>query len=239
MSTVIERCEALSSRMQHLQQLEMLQGEAAKVQERRSEIEARRRRLALGLAQASVLVEQGHLDATVWPDVTKTRAALARVREKLQTDPAKITSGRDYKQLLDQVDRAAQALKKAVEDAWESVCKDADPVNKRLLQRLSQVPGQELTVERVRTFQQQLRASCASPPETLDDYTAFRTAADRLVEAWQALDHGDLPDAVVRFFGEAQKPNGASESLWTDEVRDWLHEHDMLGGVRIHFKGER
>lgn len=239
MSTVSVRCEALSKRIDALRQREAMQGQAEKLEQRRFELEQTRGRLAISIARTSVLVDQGHLDISVWPDVAETRAAQSHVREKLVEDLARLASGRDYKIMLAGAGQATSALEDAVSAAWAAVQSDADPVDERLLQRLDQFPNQARAATHIRELRAELDQLGMHPPVTAGEYASFAKVRDTLAEAWRNIDHGNLPESVARFFKTAQSPGGAPVSMWTQDVSAWLAQNGLLPSVRIHFRGGR
>jgi DNA repair ATPase RecN len=237
MSPVLQRCAALQARMKQLDALISLRGEAETLTQRRKELAEVRAALQIAMAQTQVLLAHGHMPTWVWPSTAKVRAAWSRVQQKLQEQPSQLSSGEDYRELLLRTRKLAEKLQQAIDPAWAGVWTEVNPVDERLLQRFAEVPGQQAAIEEVRQRLAALRPFQAFPPQTEAEYDQIQQAAMALQQAWQALNQGDLPDAVVRFFRAAQSKEGAPETLWTEEVRDWLGAHDLLQQVRIFYRG--
>lgn len=237
MTSILDRCEGLTTRVADLRRREALQSEAEKIDMRRLELREHEERIQTALASAVVLARHGHLTPGSFPAVQTDRAVLARVRAKVKVDPSRAAEGKDYKALRAGLDKTALALEAAVNVAWAEIVRTADPVNDKLLQKREQVPGQATAIARVRYLRGQFRERAASPPTSSAAFEQFEKTAEELAAAWAAFDQGDVPIAVVRFFKEAQSPKGAPAELFSDEVRTWLTAHEMLAGVRVRFQG--
>lgn len=239
MTTVVERSQQLVARLVAAERVQKLQDQAEELEKRRQELLVARTAFQVMLARAQVLVRHDVLDRGAMPDMSGTLHALGKVKAKLADEPRKLTSGRDYRNLLEGAQRGRRELEAEVTGAWQAVVEAADPVDQRLLDRLGRVPGQEGAVASVEQARDSLLALRASPPESNGDWLRFRALEQKLKEGWAALDTSDLPDDVVAFLQQAQSPQGAPEVLWTTEVRAWFDKHGMLSGVRLHLRGER
>lgn len=236
MTTISARCAALSDRIGRLKQRQALRGQAEELQRRRTELETARVRLAVALAQVEVLVGRGTLEQPPWPDTTRLLDSLGRVSERLEKAPSELTKGTDYRLVLSEAERVAATFGDVTAATWAGVVAANDPTNEQLLLRLELVPGQETSVARVRTLRGSLVALGEAAPTTEATYDQFLDVARALGSAWEALDHGDLPDSVLKFFKAAQRRAGAPMSLFTAEVQEWLDEHQMTVPIRVHFR---
>lgn len=235
MTSIVERCTGVSARIESLEQREALQGQAAVIEERRLELEGMQQQLAVVLGRAFTLIEDGCVGVDSIPEVDPIRDLVAAVRQRLAGDATRLAAGRDYKKLLKGLEDLRRKVDATVTEAWTTRRHAADPVDAQLLERLAQVPGQAPMIARVRALQEKLRELGTYPPGDTMSLASFDAVAKDLASTWAGLDLGDLPEAVVRFFRQAQSLKGAPESMWTDEVKNWLDEHDMLTSVRVYF----
>jgi hypothetical protein len=239
-ASILEQCGEVSTRIDALEQREKLQAQAEVIEAHRRELESIKKLLVVVLGRAKTLLEDGCLPADSMPEVGSMRELIAAVRVRLASNPAGLASGRDYKKLLTQLEGLHEKTDATVTEVWAARRDHADPVDARLLERLQHVPGQAATVARIRALLVQLREIGKYPPGDAASLATFDAVAEELGSTWSGLESlGELPEAVVEFFRLARRPEGAPESLWTDEVRTWLEQHDMLGSVRVYFgKGQ-
>ncbi len=237
--TVIERCKSLRARVNELQTLERLQGQAESIQTRVDELRSRRERLGIAFAQGQTLIAKALLASDSFPPVETAVAGLSRVIKRAEDDPAAVSKGKDYSNLLEALDRVADTLEQLVDEAWSRFVERCDPVEEQLLHRLVQVPGQAAQVRCVRELRDAFQQIVQEAPVSAEQYDAALEAAESLRRAWESLDHGDLPDSVLAFLNAARSRNGAPSDLWTDEVRLWLEGHNLLRSIRIFLGGAK
>ncbi len=237
--TLIDRSKSLRTRVNELQTLERLQGQAELIQTRVDELRSRRERLAGTFARSRVLMAKDLLTRGGFPPIETAVASLSRVVKRAEDDPAAVNKGKDYSNLLQALDRVADALEALVETAWNRFVERCDPVEEQLLHRLVQVPGQAAQVERVRQLRVAFKDLVQEAPLSSEQYELALEAATSLRSAWGLLDHGDLPDSVLAFLNAARSRNGAPADLWTDEVQLWLDTHNLLQSIRIFLGGAK
>lgn len=237
--TAIERSKSLRARVNELQTLERLQGQAESIQTRVDELRSRRERLGIAFARGQTLIAKALLASESFPPVETAVASLSRVIKRAEDDPAAVSKGKDYSNLLEALDRVADTLEELVDEAWSRFVERCDPVEEQLLHRLVQVPGQAPQVRRVRDLRDAFQQVVQEAPASAEQYDAALEAADTLRRAWESLDHGDLPDSVLAFLNAARSRNGAPADLWTDEVRLWLEGHNLLRSIRIFLGGAK
>ena len=70
-------------------------------------------------------------------------------------------------------------------------------------------------------------------PKTAEQVRDFDAEAAALQKAWEQLDGGDVPAAVLTFLRAAAGEQGARIELLTDEVRRWLEAKKIARSYSI------
>lgn len=237
MSTVLSRCSQLREGLGRLKVANDTEGRALDLEHRRIELEECRAALAIVAAQAEVLLEHGHLSPDQVPDSTKALETCRKVEALLEPDPLGITKGRDFVLLLKQVSKVAESLGAKTQKSWAAVVERHQGVDEAFLRKVESFPGQAETVARVRELRDAHAEATAAVPATEDSYKRFEACYAALQEELSKLDPGAFPDDVLRFFRKAHSAQGAPLDLFTDSVRQWLSEQELLDGVYVRFTG--
>jgi hypothetical protein len=160
---------------------------------------------------------------------TLTRARTAfkeRADSLIETrvfDPAKLRNG---------VDRLAEQLKERLTAEWLRYTDKRIPAtNSDILDVLVAAFPKEVKLlrqqaERLEQFRQLLPESQAAIDE-------FETNVNSLQQAWAQVGGGDVPVSVTSFLKAAASQAGASLDLYTEEVRRWLSDHDIVASFSI------
>jgi len=237
MSTVLSRCSELREGLDRLKVAKDSEERARDLEQRRIELEERRATLAVVAAQAEVLLEHGHLSPDQVPDCTKALESCEKVEALLEPDPLGITKGRDYSYLLKRVSKVAERLGATTQKSWAAVVEQHQGVDEAFLKKVETFPGQAETVARVRELRDAYAEATAAVPASEDSYKRFEACYAALQQELSKLDPDAFPDDVLRFFRKAQSAQGAPLDLFTDSVRQWLAEHELLDGVQVRFTG--
>ncbi len=237
MKSVTDRCIDLQEQLIRLRQVRQHHDKASELGLRREELELRRMKLASATAAATVLVSHQHLTSTRLPGADKAQRSCAAVRQRLDSDPATLKTGRDYSLLLSRLDDTTRSLAEEAKAAWSELTKEHE-VDDRYLSQVAQVPGQTEAVDAIRLARAALKSASAEVPVSEEQYQHFLTCSAALQAALGKVDRGDFPDEVLAFFKKAQSPGGAPLSLLTDGVRAWLERKDMVQALRVRFGGE-
>ena len=67
-------------------------------------------------------------------------------------------------------------------------------------------------------------------PQDINTPGNLKELCESVRNAWEEL---DAPPAVVSFLREAYGDNGASWTLFSDEVKKWLEEKGLISNVKI------
>lgn len=238
MKPIMDRCSALTERLERLKKAMDDEHKALVLEARRAELEALKEELGGVATTAKALLEHEHLTATDLPDCNKSLESIDKVGERLETEPTELTKGRDYKHLLGRVGKVQEHLAATTTKRWETVVAHHQGVDEAFLRRVEVFPDQSDRVARIRLLKAAFEATTRNAPASEEAYTAFTSSYDALQQELSQLDPEAFPDDVLRFLRAAQKAKGAPLKLFTDKVQTWLKESDLLDGVRVRFMGE-
>ena len=162
-------------------------------------------------------------------DVEKLQTVIAKIRELLPEEPAKIDT--PVNRLVRGCVSVVAKADKQTADAWAEVVKRRQPVvDEAELKRCEQFNSESNTVEEIRRLS---RISVASVPSDRDALHEIEKRWDRLRELIGSLPKGsDNPD--VNRFLDAVRKGGAPLDLLTDSVRQYLEETGKSKAFRIY-----
>lgn len=238
MKAVYERCAELQAHLSRLRLTQANQEKAKALGIRREELESRRVNLARWTTAATVLLAHEHIAPKQLPRNEKVRQTITLVRQRLESDPECLTTGRDYSSMLKRLKEISDILEHTVVTVWSEWVKKHEGGDERFLAQVEQVPGQAETVAAIRAARKALVDASVQVPVSEEQYQHFLSCSAALQQAQGRLDPADFPADVLGFCKRAQSPGGAPLSMLTAEVRAWLERKNMLEGLRIRFDGE-
>ena len=125
-----------------------------------------------------------------------------------------------------------KALEEQLSEAWRRYRNQNRPsTNNEILNLLDKVSAFKPTVERIRSLDLQIRES-HSIPQSIENFEKVDRLIEQLKQCWDRLDADEVPEAVLRFLRVAAN-EGATLSLLTPEVKDWLTKHNLIDYLRI------
>jgi hypothetical protein len=234
----MERCTELQTQLSRLGKAQDNQEKARILGARRDELEERKVLLTRLAAAASILLEHRHLAPKQFPAVDTAQESRAVVRERLDTDPETLTTGRGYATFIKRLDKINHTLRNQVSSAWSDLVRRHEGGDERFLAQVEQVPGQAEAVAAIRLARTELERASAQEPVSEEQYADFLGCSRNLQRALAGLQPDDFPVEVLRFFKQAQSVGGAPLSLLTEDVRAWLERKGMLERLRIRFDGK-
>jgi len=159
---------------------------------------------------------------------------IANVEAKFQEDPQWIIDNENFnnKIFTSAVNQLQKALREQLTQAWWLYRIQKMPnTNKEVLNVLDKVSAFKPTLQRIRYLELQIQDS-KSIPESLEDFAKVDRLIEQLKQCWDKLDADEVPEAVLRFLRVAAN-EGATWSLLTPEVEDWLTKHGLIDALRI------
>ena len=242
MSPIVKRCSELCARLERLKKTNDAMERASELDVRRADLEELRIALSQVKEPAEVLLGRERLSPKDLPDCTKALESCAKVEQLLDPAPLGntkgITAGQDYSHLLKRVRKVADELRSANAKSWTAVVTQHQGVDDAFLRKVEAFPGQAKRVAGIRVLLRDFQEAIASIPANEETYRRFEVCYAKLQEASSELDPKAFPEPVRKFFRSAQSAEGARLDLFTDDVRQWLDENGLVGGVRVRFMGE-
>lgn len=159
---------------------------------------------------------------------------IANVEAKFQEDPEWIIDNKNFnnKIFTSAVNQLQKALREQLSHAWGLYRTEKMPnTNQEVLNVLDKVSAFKPAIQRIRTLDLQIRES-KPIPESLEDFAKVDRLIEQLKQCWDKLDADEVPEAALRFLRVAAN-EGATLSLLTPEVKDWLTKHGLIDALRI------
>ncbi|MEG4346674.1 hypothetical protein QUB70_25855 [Microcoleus sp. A003_D6] len=159
---------------------------------------------------------------------------IANLEAKFQEDPEWIIHNENFnnKIFTSAVNQLQKALREQLTQAWRLYrTEKMSSTNQEVLKVLDKVSTFKPIIQRIRTLDLQIRES-NSIPESLEDFAKVDRLIEQLKQCWDKLDADEVPEAVLDFLKIAAN-EGATLSLLTPEVEDWLNKHGLIDALRI------
>ncbi|MEG3846119.1 hypothetical protein QT971_02655 [Microcoleus sp. herbarium19] len=159
---------------------------------------------------------------------------IANVEAEFKADPEWIIDNENFNKINfnSRIEQLQKALEDQLSQAWRRYRNQNRPrTNNELLNLLDKVSAFKPTVERIRSLDLEIRQS-NSIPQNSEDFEKVDRLIEQLKQCWDRLDADEVPEAVLRFLRVAAN-EGATRSLLTPEVEDWLTKHRLIDCLRI------
>ncbi len=178
--------------------------------------------------------QRGIVNFGVIQNVDLLLAFIAEAEAKFQEDPEWIIDNKNFgkNSFSLKVEQLQNALKKQLNEAWDLYRSQKMPsTNNEILNLLERVAAFRLTVQRIRNLDSQIQ-QVTSFPQSSEEFTRIERLIEELKQCWNSLNADEVPETVLRFLRVAAN-QGASLSLLTPEVKDWLTQHGLIDSLRI------
>lgn len=241
MTTLLQRCEAVTAKVQQLMLAQRHANQQRQVQERSREWKSRNDKLKDVNARAACLP----LNAEACKSVAERRAHLrhnaTQVLERLKSheDISQLTDDASWTRLLASVEGLAQVLETSGKSAWRDYIDEQgvpdDPASLR--NRAPSTPMNDAAIATYQThygvYASLVKLAMPRRPDDLDQLrqiiASCRTEAAKI--------KFDVPPDVQRFFQAIQLGSATLASL-TPSVLEWLSENGQLERYRIRSAGQ-
>lgn len=159
---------------------------------------------------------------------------ITNVETKFQEEPEWIIDNENFneKNFISRIKQLQKALEEQLSEAWRRYRSQKMPsTNHEILNLLDKVSAFKPTVQRIRSLDLQIRESNSIPQDS-EDFEKVDRLIEQLKQCWDGLNADEVPEAVLRFLRVAAN-EGATLSLLTPEVKDWLAKNRLIDSLRI------
>jgi len=234
MSNAITRARELRQQADRLKNRQADEAKAQHFEKRRNELVELRKRLEEFALPADVLARDGRIPPEDFPDSAEVEALLSKLLLKARQEaPEDFSKGNDYSRFRKRLDAMNSELESLVDKVWKEFLAEFPPVDEKLLDDLTTIPGQEQAVKQVRLLKSELQIATARPPKVDDELKAILKRAEALRAKLADLSDAHYPIPVRQFLRAAQQPGGAELGLLTDDVRQWLKARGLIDRIRL------
>jgi len=234
---IIAKCQDLKKKLDEFDRLNRLKGQAQGLESRRQELRVRRQTLSSPIKSALLLRAKDIVRPDSWPDNTDLRHLsqhMFTLRIKVEESPDSLTQGQAYAMTLKQLDALANSICTTNRQAWEiHVDSRAPAVPMALLDILGRLSKFSNDVRVIKQLNGEIAKIRNQIPLEEADITHFHNLSSSFQETLKKLDLSRLPEEVETFLRAAFSPDGAAILLLSQEVINWLKEHDSLAEFRI------
>lgn len=228
------RAKALRVRLSRLDEMGANVAEAGLLDDLRSEFSTPIAKLKGHLDQRSILTAAG-IAAEMPPSLNAGRKRAAALLEKFiaEKKAATLKKGRNWSQLLSDIDTASADVAKAVSTAWRAYRQEAfgGEAPSVIRARLAMTDDNMVAIKRYEALYQSFRAAFDALPQDGAMIERVKRIANELTETARAFNF-DVPKEVEAFL-KAIQTGGAPLALLTGTVQDWLKANDAFDSYRI------
>lgn len=192
---------------------------------RKEIIDALLKRARTASLSGAALAQRLGQDRSSDPPFKTALARIAEWRSALDDDLGRALGGDLFSGLQESVSKAVRELEHRATASWQQYrAQNIPEVSGEVLAALADDPRARLTVAKIRTLIQKLRAISERSIPSLEDVTEFDAATGELRRVWATLDVASLNDEVVAFLRAANSDRGAPLGLLTTSVTEWLEQ---------------
>lgn len=129
------------------------------------------------------------------------------------------------------IERLKKTLEQQLCQAWQRyLAQNMPSTNNEMLALLARVETFKQTVQQIRILDGEIKQVIF--PKNSDEFEIFEQRIAQLKQCWGSLSSDDVPEAVLHFLRAAAN-QGASLSLLTPEVQDWITRHGISDSLKI------
>jgi prefoldin subunit 5 len=130
------------------------------------------------------------------------------------------------------LEQLQNALREQLSQAWRTYRSQKMPsTNNEILNLLERVTAFRPTVQRIKNLDLQIQQVTLFP-QSSEEFIRIEQLIEQLKQCWDSLNADEVPETVLRFLRVAAN-QGASLSLLTPEVKDWLTQHGLIDSLRV------
>lgn len=128
-----------------------------------------------------------------------------------------------------------ESLKKTLEQelnkVWKNYLHEYMPsTNNEILVLLSKIETFKHTVQEIQILDRDIKE--INYPKNDSDFDKYERKIEQLKLSWNSLSSDEVSPEVLDFL-KAAADQGAALSLWTPEVQDWIHRHNISDSLKI------
>ncbi|MBF0239222.1 MAG: hypothetical protein HQM12_16095 [SAR324 cluster bacterium] len=154
---------------------------------------------------------------------------LQRFKQAPQSSTLK---GKKWTNLIQHLDEIHKVIDRQQKEDWKNFIRGifGGEQPEVIEGRIARTPDNVKKLNQYKKLYREFKAQIAMIPDTMEGISKIREAAQSLAEI--QFDYA-VPEAVKIFF-EATTRGGASLTLLTDEVLQWLRNNNVLGNYLVH-----
>lgn len=238
---IIARSDALRSDIESLKQLKTSAREGVAVRTRAQQLEKVSAALRVEVERVR-LFRSRSVAPFLSPDLVRELLETTRThRERFVADRVSLIadpedSGFQWS-YLERLPPLARSVRSALKTAWERHVDELAPeIADDLLDAFELVPEFKAAVADVRQLRGEIAELRADPPDQAAAFDRLAEVAAEAGERWRSVADDEVPAAVRAFLADTAN-RGASLDALNDEVRAWLESRDLVGSLRLVWRG--
>ena len=220
----------LRLRIERYDALKRAYTEAERFRHQADDLRELHQKLSAGRAKRDALVARG-IDIDTNANPGRSMQLLETFRKAMSDESS--DGGIDFAKLKRSARAIAKRLESSLEKAIKAVKDEFHSFDEAYLQQVELIPGYSETVARIRQQRNALLQGTdpvQMAPATLADFLDRRESLRNLSEEVQPE---DFPAEVREFFRATRRQEGAPLEKFTETVRAWLQEKDLLKDIRV------
>jgi len=158
---------------------------------------------------------------------------IINTEDKFRENPDWIIAQNNFKgnSFKSSIDSLKKTLEQQLCEAWKTHLDQNMPsTNNEMLTLLARVEAFKYTVQQNRVLDGQIKQVIFR--KNSDEFEIIEQRIEQLKQSWNSLSSDEVPEAVLHFL-RAAASQGASLSLLTTEVQDWINRYSISDSLKI------
>jgi hypothetical protein len=220
---ILDECRSLSERISEKKQLRVNVEQLKRFHKVRDLLAQHAVRLRDLMAVWRTLRTAGIGELRAAGEVANLLTAVVETREKFRAKAESLIDERTFSSVAfaESLTVLTDAVESSLRTAWQQYTTKKIPIAPaEILSVLA--PAFSREVRLIREKSERLERNRLTLPKSAEQLRDFDAEAEALQRAWEQLDGGDVPAAVLAFLRATASQAGARIDLLTEEVRRWL-----------------
>jgi DNA repair exonuclease SbcCD ATPase subunit len=229
---ILEECRALLDNLDDFEAAGDVRTQLEDLEARKEELRKLNESLLHVINRAWSLLRRNLVGKEQLPDLAPKIETVRQVRKIFIKNPRRMTEGKTYNNMIEQLDEAVEKLRSITLNAWEDFCKaELKTTPLEMLSTYEDEPQFKSAVEKIKTLSKSLARVHRDVPSNEEAIVEIENQLSELRNAWASLPNQD--QEVKNFIEAANSLNGAELNKLTPKVQAWLRQNQMYESFRI------
>lgn len=229
---ITDQCREMLNKFGYLEEKDKIKSDMDYLNARKDELEQLNQGFGLIVEKTETLFARNLIKPHEIPELATTIEVIQKIKNKLRKSPRKLTEGKDYDNVLNQLHNSTKEILSALKLAWDNFTQSQfkeRPLD--MLNTIKNEPQFEHLVQKIVDSTNSLQKIRREVPSSQDQILGLEDTFKKLSEAWASLPMID--QEVELFIQKANSNSGATLNMLTPKVSDWLRQNSMSDSYGI------